>query len=256
MKLTQLAENLYVPEDFGKNHYYYADAEGKKKYTGVTTVINVLAKPALIGWAARMAAEHIQAVMERGEPITADVITEAKNAHQKKKEAAGEAGTDAHTLVEEYIKILLDKNGGRPDMSIGIPETIEKFEAWARENVDHFIFSEKRMADPELFLAGTADFAYVGKDGNRYMADLKTSSGIYGIDFWLQTAAYRMLAENNGDEPYDACVVVRMGKDGSFEVARMFDYETCKNAFLACLTIYRAQSNLKDIAVKDPTVTS
>ena len=74
------------------------------------------------------------------------------------------------------------------------------------------------------------------------MADFKTSSGIYGIDYWLQVAAYRMLAEEEGDEPYDGATVVRMGKDGSFEVKHRFDYETDKEAFMACLTIYRAQA--------------
>lgn len=257
MKVKQIGENLYVPEDFSKNHYYYADADGKKKYTGVTTVINVLAKPALIGWAARMAAEYIQAVMEKGEPITLDVIAEAKVAHTKKKEAAGEAGTDAHALVEDFVKRCIEINAGAPqDMGLEVDKPIEKFVEWAKENVKTFLFSERQMADIDLFLAGTCDFAYIGKDGKRYMADFKTSSGVYGIDFWLQTAAYRMLAEKNGDEPYDACVVVRMGKDGSFEVLRMFDYETCKNAFLSCLTLYRAQANLKNIAVKDPTTTS
>ena len=236
-----------------KTHSYLIDG---KKATGVTTVLGVLAKPNLIGWAARMAAEFMEKAITSGEydltdkAVLGDLIDEAKNSHTKKKEAAGTHGTDTHALVESYITMCIESNGaqGKP-MDVARPE-IQKFIDWARENVDHFLFSERRMFNKDMFLAGTADFAYVGKDGKRYMADFKTASGIFGIDFWLQTAAYRMLAEAEGDAPYDACMVVRLGKDGSFEALRVFDYETCKNAFMSCLVIYRAQASLKNIAVK------
>lgn len=249
-----------------KKHIYYL---GDKKLTGVTSIIGVLAKPQLIGWAAKMAVEHIRTnaiwlpdllktippfktttieapdEIKEGWVINNALLEEAKSAHQKKKEAAGEHGTDTHALVEQYITFLLEHNSGSPDMSMGLPVDIEKFWKWAKENVDYFLFSERKMFDKELFIAGTADFAYVGKDGKRYMADFKTSSGIYGIDYWLQVAAYRMLAEKSGDVPYDGATVVRLGKDGSFEVQQRFDYETDKEAFLACLTLYRAQATYK-----------
>lgn len=250
-----MSDPLFTFEE--KSHAYKYDG---KRMTGVTTIIGVLAKPALIGWAARMAVEYVKEHSDSEKKGTDDFWTysikesdldDAKNAHTKKKEAAGMHGTDTHALVEDYIKQSIEDNEGRPHIGAfdkWLP--IRKFIQWSVENVDHFLFSERRMFNKDMFIAGTADFGYVGKDGNRYMADFKTSSGIFGIDFWLQTAAYRMLAEGEGDEPYDGCVVVRMGKDGSFEVLRLFDYETCKNAFLSCLNIYRAQANLKNLAVK------
>ena len=59
MKLTKLGDELFVPENFSRFHHYYADADGTKEYTGITTVLGVIAKPALISWAAKMAAEYI-----------------------------------------------------------------------------------------------------------------------------------------------------------------------------------------------------
>lgn len=238
-----------------QKHEYLIDG---KRATGVTTIIGVLAKPALINWAAKMAVEHVKAnfkfTLDKGFPSfdvehLENVLAEARTAHTKKKEAAGEHGTDTHALVENYVNACLELEGKPIDGGL---EEIKDFVRWAVANVDHFLFSERQMYNRDLFIAGTADFAYIGKDGKRYMADLKTSSGIFGIDFWLQTAAYRMLAEADGDAPYDGCVVVRMGKKGpqDFEVVSMFDYETCKNAFLACLTIYRAQAALKGVSVK------
>ena len=258
-----------------KKHVYKLDG---KPMTGVTSVIGVLAKPALIGWAAKMATEYI---WEHGETIkvtaeneddflksflverfanenyrfvTKEILEQAKSAHTKKKEAAGTHGTDAHALVEKYIGEMLEKNGGHAHLSVSSidMEPIQKFVEWAVENVDKFIFSERRMFNKELFVAGTADFAYIGKDGKRYMADFKTSSGIYGIDYWLQVAAYRFLAESSGDEPYDGATIVRLGKDGKFEVQQVYEYETYKEAFMCCLTLYRAQASIKDLVVKTP----
>lgn len=244
MELVKIKENLYVPVNFGKDHYYFADAEGKKKYTGITSVLGVLAKPALIGWAAKMAVQSMESInWEQAAEFPEyrnSKLEEARTAHTRKKEEAGAHGTDAHALVEQYINSCIESFGGRP-VAPAEEDSIKKFTDWAVENVDHFLFAERRMAHPELFLAGTADFAYVGKDGKKYMGDFKTSSGIYGIDYWLQVAAYRLLAEGEGDEPYDGSAIVRLGKDGSFEAQYRFDWETDKEAFLACLTLYRAQ---------------
>lgn len=244
--LVKLNDHLYVPQDFSKSHWYYADPEGKKKYTGVTTVCGVIAKPQLIGWAARMACEYVSVEWKSGKEYSEDEITlvleAAKSAHTKKKEAAGEHGTDTHTLVENWVNECLQTNEGKPLLAWGADDPIAKFKEWAVETVDHFLFAERRMADPETFVAGTADFGFVSKNGRKFMADFKTSSGIYGIEYWLQVAAYRFLAEKNGDEPYDGQCVVRLGKDGSFEAQYTDNYVVDRDAFLAALTLYRAQA--------------
>lgn len=241
-----------------KTHSYYID---EKRATGVTTIIGVLAKPALIPWAARMTVEWLRETCEwsqdgladtRRYSVSEDELEEAKVAHTKKKEAAGEHGTGAHEAVEVWVNECLTKYEGKPvnDFAADSDDPILKFKSWAVENIDQFLFSERRMYNKELFIAGTADFAYIGKDGKRYMADFKTSSGIYGIDYWLQVAAYRYLAEAEGDESYDGATIVRLGKDGAFEVQQLYDYETYKEAFLCCLKLYRAQAALGGMVVK------
>lgn len=246
-----------------KTHTYYL---GDKRLTGITTILGVIAKPALIGWAAK---EAINFVDSKAENIDVDgmwgaanpdaygvvlgskndwgmFLEQAKTAHTKKKEAAGVHGTDAHLLVEEWIGLCIRTNDAKPIEGEVAESAITKFISWAQENVGTFLFSERRMFNAELFIAGTADFAYIGKDGKRYMADFKTSSGIYGIDYFLQVAAYRLLAEAEGDTPYDGATIVRLGKTGEFEVQQRYDYETDKEAFLACLTLYRAQGTYKN----------
>jgi hypothetical protein len=213
-----------------KTHTYYLD---DKRLTGVTTILGVIAKPQLIGWAARMAVEAM---------VAGATPEEAKVAHTKKKEAAGEHGTDTHALVEQWVKACIESFNGKP-VATKETDAITKFRDWAVEEVDHFLFSERRMywGEPH-WIAGTCDFAYVGKDGKRYIADFKTSTGIYGVDYFLQCAAYQALAENEGDAPYDACMIVRLGKDGAFETSRRETKED-EAAFWACLTLYRAQQS-------------
>lgn len=230
-----------------------------KPATGVTSIIAVLAKPALIGWSARMACEYIDGfVRESGQTIDWGAFISsgdwdkllglARTAHTKKKEAAGVHGTDTHALVEQWVNDQI--NGIVRDIDY---KPIAPFIKWANENVSRFLFAERRMFNKELFIAGTADFAYVDKKGRRIVGDFKTSGGVWGIDYFLQVAAYKMLAEAEGDEPYDGMVIVRQGKKGSsdFEVQYLYDYTTYKNAFLACLTLYRAQANIKDVIIKE-----
>lgn len=231
-----------------------------KRMTGITSIIGVLAKPALIGWAARMSVEHIQTnlsykrmkLLRKGYVIVKEkILLEALNAHTRKKEIAGEHGTDAHALVEEWIKWDIENPAGILTEETGKKfEPIMKFMEWATENVDHFLFAERRMFNLGHFIAGTADFAYIGKDGKKYMGDFKTSSGIYGIDYFLQVAAYRFLAEGEGDTSYDGTAIVRLGKKGDFEVQYRFDYQTDLEAFMACLTLYRAQATFSKVNKK------
>ena len=229
-----------------EKHEYLIDGE---RATGITTIIGVLAKPALIGWAAKMACEYIREHVAYAIPgtdggywaIKPSDVDEAQKAHTKKKEAAGTHGTDTHSLIEEWIKGALEGKVLVDDKFL----PIAKFIQWVEQDVDHFLFSERQMFNKDMFIAGTADFGAVMKDGKKLIGDFKTSSGVYGIDYFLQCAGYKILAEGEGDTPYDGCVIARLGKDGTFDVTYRYDTKTDEEAFRACLTIYRAQATYK-----------
>src|SRR3990167_11462488 len=90
-----------------------------KPLTGVTTVLGVIAKPMLIQWSANMAVEYVlqnktKFINENSQLVTElldEVCKEARVAHRKKKESAGEWGTNIHTLAEEYINICTERGG-------------------------------------------------------------------------------------------------------------------------------------------------
>lgn len=260
--MSTLSKNIQDKVGFHfepKTHSYTYDG---KKMTGVTSVISCLAKPNLIPWAARMAVEFMEKAITSGEydltdkAVLGDLLDEAKSAHRKKKEAAGVIGTDTHALVETYINDCIENNEGKPvfmtDLNIESGDPIFKFKEWAEINVDHFLFAERQMYNKDMWVAGTADFGCVLKTGQKLIGDFKTSSGIYGIDYYLQCAGYKILAEGEGDKPYDGCVITRLGKDGSFDVTYSYDTKTAENAFMACLVLYRAQASLTQTAVNGP----
>lgn len=263
-----------------KTHKYLIDG---KPATGITTVIGVLAKPALIAWSARMCAEFMEKAITSGEydltdkAVLGDLLDMAKSAHTKKRDDAAQFGTDSHAEIELYIndcltthKILAHKTTG--EEGVGLYNFVE----WALANVREFLFSERQMFNKDMFLAGTADFGCIMKDGKKLIGDWKTSSGVYGIDYFLQCAGYKILAEAEGDAPYDGCVIVRQGKkskedfDVHYRYANPSTKETSTDlwnrlmgfmgikqteiinysdvdakAFMACLTIYRAQATFK-----------
>lgn len=217
------------------SHKYFYDG---KPLTGVTTVLSVIAKPALIQWAANMACDFIQAVMTEGKPITLDVIKEARAAHRKKKEAAGQKGTDVHAEIEKYIKLMIaDQDGKSMPMESYENPMVQKFVEWAVDNKVQFLMSEKRMYSPIHWLAGTADFTCI-IDGKKYIGDLKTSNALY-YEMFMQCAAYRLLLEEMGETDFHGSILVRVGKDGSFETQERYDYETEKEAFLHALGLYK-----------------
>lgn len=221
-----------------------------REATGVSSIVRILGKPALIQWAANQAVKYIKNTAPKDDVernadhylVSEDLLEQARVAHNATRTKAAKHGTDTHALVELYIRECLEKDNGEPYGHEDI-SPIKKFTDWAQENVERFLFSERNLWDANLFYAGIADFAFVAKNGKRYLADFKTSSGIYGIDYYLQCAGYRILAESMGDEAYDGGCIVRLGKDGSFEVSWREDalWEQDRACFLSALKLYRAQ---------------
>src|SRR3990167_6616305 len=218
-----------------KKHLYTLDG---KPMTGVTTILSVIAKPALIQWAANEAVkyimEHITELLTF--PIVKEnvdkILEEAKTAHRKKKEGAADIGTLAHKWIEGYIK---DPDNAHHEKDLAI--MTDNFVKWTEENKVKFLKSEFRVYDPDLFYAGTLDFV-AEIDGKKFIGDIKTGSGIYPEHFY-QMAAYRNAWEKMGLEKLDGSVVVNITKQGKLNVEYSYFYQEDFEAFCGALKIYR-----------------
>ena len=220
-----------------KQHRYTLDG---KALTGVTTVLGVIAKPQLIGWAANMAVDYVKEHLYDGDidHLRNVVLEEARKAHQRKKEAGGVKGKDVHALVEEYIKRCIADGATHPADADADP-MVAKFATWACENDIKFLASEERVYSREWWLAGTFDFSFE-KDGKRFIGDLKTMKRMWDRTPFFQTAAYRKMSIEMGQPMYDGSCIVNINKEShELTVHWSFDWESDQKAFEAALTLYR-----------------
>ena len=227
-----------------EHHRYYFDG---KQMTGVTTILDVLAKPALIQWAANMA---VGLLAEKGTPyygpnddlkdhyvITGELLEEARKAHAQKRDKSADIGTLAHAWIEKWINASMGK-GDYPIAEPSLMLMTGNFMQWIAEKRPKFIESEKVVHSKEHWFAGTLDFV-CEMNGKTYLGDIKTGNGIYQ-EMWFQTAGYQLaLEECEPQRKIDGHLIVNITKDGKLNVMEHYDYETSKKAFLACLELYQ-----------------
>lgn len=264
-----------------KEHVYTLDG---KPMTGMTTILGVLGKPALVPWAARMAVEHIEAellytinsgfsIAEITEERWDQIFKEAKVAHAKKKTDAASKGTDTHAQVEDYINDCIENYDGKPyirtkpNTEARDKDPLTHFVKWAMREKVKFLASEMQVYSRSLWVAGTMDFLFE-KDGKRYIGDLKTYKKLWDRVPMFQCAGYAYLYEEmEGDrlreltntdilseEEMDSFtiagyVVFNLPKerphDPLEDVKWSFDTEGDTKAFLACVELYRQLANWK-----------
>lgn len=217
-----------------KHHYTVDD----KTVDGVTSILQVIGKPALVYWSANKASEFINLNLPVGKAIDEiekqKLVNGCKTAHRTLKEDAGNLGTMFHELVEKFAK---GEKYEEPVNEI-LKKSFDQFKEWVAKNNVEFKSSERVVYSKQYNYAGTLDMTAI-VNGKNVLIDLKTSSGIWN-EMHLQTAAYRYaLQEEFPDIKIDHTVIIRCGKDGVFEVMEMNDFKENFEAFLGALTLYR-----------------
>jgi len=260
-------------------HQLLVDGE-YKNLTGCTTVLAVLAKPALIQWAADMTAgalgwtkatewqevngklkkievpleKRLEALkpvfnqlMQDSEELFLKRLDEARVAHAKKKDKAGDFGTKTHAAIEELIKTAIEKDGGYiMGRTTSKEKPIQNFIDWAVNNEVKFLASEKNIYSEFLFIGGIVDFV-CEIDGQKWIGDIKTSgSGIYPEHFF-QCAGYNLMMEEMGIyTDIKGYVIVNLKENGEMLEKRSISNDENKQIFRNCLEIYRVQEKLKN----------
>jgi hypothetical protein len=177
----------------GNHAYYLADPDTgeKQRVTSVTTLLNLLAKPALVKWAARTAAGY---AIDNWDALAALPLTERQAriaaAPDQTRDTSAAKGTAIHALAEDMI-------AGRP---VEVPEEllpkVEGLARWWERSGFTLVASERKVftdADDDLELcayAGTFDALVMCPRRGLGLVDYKTGSGVYG-DMAVQLEAYR-----------------------------------------------------------------
>jgi len=159
-----------------KAHTRYTLQDGTR-VPGVTTVLNVIAKPALIAWANRMGLDGINT--------------------SKHVDELADIGTLAHAMIAHHL------GGPAPDLDDYSKNQIDRaensvlsFHEWAKGKTIVTAHSERQMVSEELRYGGTC--GWLGAiDGVETLLDLKTGKAIYDEHLY-QVAAYWNLAREGG----------------------------------------------------------
>lgn len=150
-------------------------------FTSVTTILNVLSKPVLVGWASKQAgmyaADNWAFLSGHTKERKVDLIS---NAHKVYTENASEIGNHVHACVEASI------TGVAPPEPT--PAHMRFFEAWKLVYRPKFLFCEGTIYNRKEGYAGSFDFL-AEMDGQNILVDVKTGKNVYP-EVALQLAAY------------------------------------------------------------------
>jgi len=157
-----------------------------KRYFSVTTILNALSKPALVGWAAKEAAkyavtnmDYLNELSSKDPAATIDLI---KGASWRITQASMDLGTRVHDAVESQI------NGEKPLVDADVAPFAVAFNKFIEETGFKPLISEGTIFNEKECYAGTFDI--IGDlDGDLVLVDTKSGNNIYP-EVALQLAAY------------------------------------------------------------------
>jgi len=223
--MTDIGIRARYSLDMLKAHQVYKNAAGKR-VPGVTTVLGILDKPALLAWANRMGLE--------GKDINAV------------RDAAADIGTIAHARIEAHLRGMdFDETGLSTEALDKSATSFLRFlEWWDRSNLS-VEATEVQMVSELWQVGGTADIVALRGD-RRILVDIKTGKGIYR-EHRMQVAAYARMYEHVGRGRMDEVWIVRVGKEDAddIEPVEITNRARCEEAFAAVLGAYRALQAVK-----------
>ena len=193
-----------------------------REVPGVTTIIQMLNKPELVGWANNLGFMGIRVYSYLDERAA--------------------IGTDFHQMVEDYMN-------GKPVGGEHYKEAIEmfkRFQIWARCHYYKVFKTELSLVGKDF--GGTID-ALGEVDGVFTLVDYKTSKKVYNSQF-IQLAGYAVLLQELMPETYEkleAFGIVTMLKELAHKFISKADIEKkFVPVFLSALRLYQSYYEMEN----------
>lgn len=238
------------------SHRYKVSDRGSKPEhcPSNTTVLNVLAKPALIEWGIRIACDYVHDNLEKlvsGDSFSVQdvyrIIEQARTAHDRAREEAADIGTSAHDWLRDYWRAIIRKTD-LPDRPTDI-----KPKRCVENALDFFsmhkmepVAIEAPLYSREHKICGRCDWiGYI--DDEFATQDYKSTKSIYP-EVALQMSGYAMMYEEEHKKLPNTCWALRLDKEGGDFEARRYPpeiYPLNKDSFLACFKIYDRLKHLR-----------
>jgi hypothetical protein len=221
-------------------------------FASVTTLLQALAKPALVYWSAKMVAEGAIRRQREWLAILEEQGTDAavrwlKGLPWDKRDRAADAGSTVHAAIEAEIK-----QTEPPKWPKALDGYRVQFERFGAAYQPQWISSEATVYSRTHGYAGTLDWtAIIG--GILYLGDLKTGERVYD-EVALQLAAYRhaeWIDLGDGKEtpmpPVEDSVVLHLRPDAYYLRPVQTD-QAMFEAFLAVAGAWRWQQAVAKVS--------
>jgi hypothetical protein len=209
-----------------KAHIKYTLADGTL-VPGVTTVLGILNKPALIPWANKLGLQGIEV--------------------GKFVDDKAAIGTLAHQMIADYLRGIETDTSEYSKMQIDQAEnSVLSFFEWEKAHKLHPILIEEPMVSERHGFGGTLDLiTTINGEPELCLIDFKTSGGIFP-EMFVQVAAYRGLAFEH-ELDIKKVRILRIGRtdDEGFEDKPVNHLDKRWEIFLHCLAIYQLQAEVK-----------
>ena len=258
-KIHEAVKDMYSQVDFDEKEHRYTRKSDGKWFAGISSIADVLPKPYLKAWAAKMVSEFLQDKQEKIKELSANdyllLLDEAKNTYRRKSEDALDFGTIGHAHLEKYVLAKI-RNTELPMLeNKELERPIQQFIRWEQENIKQWLLSEARVCDIDEEIAGTLDGLAILKNDKLAIIDFKFANQI-SQSYHIQTAGYALPFEKYGIEVNDR-IIIRLPKtlikkvydrktrqynevDNNIEIGRSpFSYEFDKEAFKSARILYR-----------------
>lgn len=200
---------------------------------GVTTIVGLRAKDALINWAFNLGKEH----------------PELQSTRQYTDELA-EVGKAAHAMIAAHLK------GLTPNLDDFTPATVKmadvpfsKYLEWARGKKIEVIFADSKQLVSEAHRYGGTVDLLAKIDGVVTVLDFKTGKAIYD-EMFFQVAAYANLVEECISLKVDQIRILQIGRVGAegFTERVLTDWNTELRWFLAMREVYAIEKEREFLA--------
>lgn len=248
MKLTnesslpaeKTTKRVIYGQELSMNEAAHAYTWGGDFVPGVTSILRVLDKPALMPWAIGVTRDFWLEAVTAGRTDFAKIHKESWTASKKITKDAANIGKNVHAYAECHLKGLPP-----PDlMTDQAKRGVEAFHKWLEAHKVVIKSSERLVFSKEHYFAGTCDFV-AEIDGVLSVGDFKTSSGIYP-EMRMQTAAYQHALQEEKDMKFDVRWIVRFDKKtGEFEAKPYYDFDLDFAGFKAALALHRTLQSMK-----------
>ena len=209
-----------------KAHIRYRLAD-KTIVPGVTTILGLMAKPALVPWANKLGLQGI------------DV--------SKYVDDKADIGTLGHAMVTDKLSGAETDTSDYSENQISLAENCAlSFWQWEKEHpIEEVFFVERPLVSEAHRFGGTLDI-YAKINGKREIIDLKTGRGIYPEHAW-QVATLKVLLEENGF-PVDGTRIINIPRSESEsfveKVVTSRENEIGWQIFKALLSIYNLKKEV------------